>query len=937
VTAAEFVDRLKGVRRRGSGWMARCPAHDDRHPSLSVKENNGHILVHCFAGCTVDTIVAALGLELQDLFEDTRTTPGDSRATVQRGPGNRHSSMDRGVVGGGGGSVAPLQPDQEGLCACTLEAYGEAKGLPLEFLRSIHLEDAKYAGRPAIRMPYVDRDGEEQAVRYRIALGGEDKFRWKKRSKLCLYGLPRLRVAQERGFAVLVEGESCTQTLWLHDFPALGLPGAANWRDDRDLSAVEGLETLYVVIEPDKGGEAILEWLKRSALTTGRRPKPPDDPDAPTEITFKRVIDPSGHQVDWWEETPIAPSKPASLPKVKLVSLRGAKDVSELHMQDREGFEARFDAELQRATPYEEHERIASELRARAAWKTASTLAQEPRILDVFEAELDGAGVVGERRLCKLVYLAVTARFLDRFPSIVVKGPSAAGKSWTIEKVLDFFPQDAYYLLTAMSEHALAYGTEPLSHRFLVLFEAAGLESKFASYLVRSLLSEGRVRYETVEKDRGGELHSRLVEREGPSGLIVSTTSVALHPENETRLLSLTATDTSEQTKLVLARLAADDLAEPDFSRWHALQVWLATAEHRVTIPYGHGLAELVPPVGVRLRRDFGAVLALIRAHAILHQAARARDLDGKVIATLEDYAIVRELVVDLVSEGVEATVPPTVHAVSAHVGQEGVSITALAHALHLDKSSASRRWRNARARGYLKNLETVRGKPARIVLADPIPDDVEVLPTVEVLRQTTNPDNPANSPSDRHTAPVGSTGRLERDQPQHTADAEIGAALPPGAPTPQQAVAELTLDEALRDPNLYHVIGIDGVTITIEDAVEPNPTRVLLERHEVGPHAIELWESAFELPPSPEPSRRTHEPAGKLLGTCIRCGAHVGDNEWIFGAWDGERWRFSGRILTGARRLTALRPLLCCDCAVRAKYGLIHPPAPDSSNDSRQ
>jgi hypothetical protein len=196
-----------------------------------------------------------------------------------------------------------------------------------------------------------------------------------------------------------------------------------------------------------------------------------------------------------------------------------------------------------------------------------------------------------------------------------------------------------------MSERALAYGIEPLSHRFLVLFEAAGLESDFASYLVRSLLSEGCVRYETVEKDKSGELRTRLVEREGPTGLIVSTTSVALHPENETRLLSLSATDTSDQTKLVLSRLAADDLAAPDLSRWHALQVWLTSSEHRVAIPYAHTLADLVPPVAVRLRRDFRAVLSLLRSHAILHQASRARDADGKVIATLEDYAIVRELV----------------------------------------------------------------------------------------------------------------------------------------------------------------------------------------------------------------------------------------------------------------------------------------------------
>jgi hypothetical protein len=304
--------------------------------------------------------------------------------------------------------------------------------------------------------------------------------------------------------------------------------------------------------------------------------------------------------------------------------------------------------------------------------------------------------------------------------------------------VLDFFPAEAYYLLTAMSERALAYGTEPLRHRFLVLFEAAGLESDFASYLVRSLLSEGCVRYETVEKSKDGELKARLVERQGPTGLIVSTTSVSLHPENETRLLSLAATDTPEQTKLVLTRLADDDLKELDFARWHDLQVWLATAEHRVAIPYARPLAELVPPVAVRLRRDFNAVLSLIRSHALLHQASRKRDPAGKVIATFEDYATVRELVVDIVSDGVEATVPTTVgelvEAVAA--SEEPLSIRQLAHRLNLDKSATSRRWQNARARGYLRNLEERKGKPARIVLGDPLPDEVEILPLLEQLKE---------------------------------------------------------------------------------------------------------------------------------------------------------------------------------------------------------
>ena len=73
-----------------------------------------------------------------------------------------------------------------------------------------------------------------------------------------------------------------------------------------------------------------------------------------------------------------------------------------------------------------------------------------------------------------------------------------------------------------MSERALAYSEEPLSNRFLVLIEAGGA-GDMANYLVRSLLSEGRLCYETVEKTPEG-MKARLIEREGPTGLLVTTT-----------------------------------------------------------------------------------------------------------------------------------------------------------------------------------------------------------------------------------------------------------------------------------------------------------------------------------------------------------------------------------------------------------------------------
>ena len=70
--------------------------------------------------------------------------------------------------------------------------------------------------------------------------------------------------------------------------------------------------------------------------------------------------------------------------------------------------------------------------------------------------------------------------------------------------MLKFFPAEAFHALTAMSERSLAYSTEPLKHRHLVVYEAAGMASDFATYLIRSLLSEGRLRYETVEKTKDG-------------------------------------------------------------------------------------------------------------------------------------------------------------------------------------------------------------------------------------------------------------------------------------------------------------------------------------------------------------------------------------------------------------------------------------------------
>ncbi|MDP9359169.1 MAG: hypothetical protein M3R02_28570 [Chloroflexota bacterium] len=189
------LERLHNVRPAGDGHTADCPCHTDCAYRLSIgKGDDGRALLHCFAGCSVGQVVAALGLELRDLFPSK---------VMGRGEGGGISS----------GSPATLHPP----AGLTLATYAAAKGLPPDRLRAFGLSDVSYLGRPAVKLSYTDEEGTEVAARFRLALekgeGPADRFRWRKGSKPCLYGRDRLAEARAQGFVSLMEGESDCHTL----------------------------------------------------------------------------------------------------------------------------------------------------------------------------------------------------------------------------------------------------------------------------------------------------------------------------------------------------------------------------------------------------------------------------------------------------------------------------------------------------------------------------------------------------------------------------------------------------------------------------------------------------------------------------------------------------------------------------------------------------
>lgn len=102
-------------------------------------------------------------------------------------------------------------------------------------------------------------------------------------------------------------------------------------------------------------------------------------------------------------------------------------------------------------------------------------------------------------------------------------------------------------------------------------------------------------------------------------------------------------------------------------------------------------------------------------------------------MASEEDYLVVRGLVADVIADGVEATVSPTIRETVACVADladgDGVTVRRVAERLGLDRSATSRRLLAARERGYLSNLEDRRGRPARYVVGEPLPEERVLLP----------------------------------------------------------------------------------------------------------------------------------------------------------------------------------------------------------------
>src|SRR5918993_1496767 len=146
----DVLDKLDVTSRSSEKAMCFCPAHDDRNnPSLSLRAENGRLLLHCFAGCQPEDIVSKVGLGMQDLFAER----GGESSIPPNTPARLHAQSENSHSNGQNGRASVDARSDHG---CTLKEYSEEKKLPIDFLRGLGLREVTYQEEPAVRIPYPD-------------------------------------------------------------------------------------------------------------------------------------------------------------------------------------------------------------------------------------------------------------------------------------------------------------------------------------------------------------------------------------------------------------------------------------------------------------------------------------------------------------------------------------------------------------------------------------------------------------------------------------------------------------------------------------------------------------------------------------------------------------------------------------------------------------
>ena len=174
----DILSRIPGAKKSGDSWVAPCPLPGHKTPAghLTINDGGDKALVTCQGGrhdfkkkADYDALCKTWGFD--SLSYSNNSMGGYSTSGKACEPVNtpkKHAQK---------GLTPPLLT---GVNCLNLDTLAKAKKIPADYLRGLGLSDFKYNGQPAVKIPYYGEDGAEISIRFRLAITGDNRFKWRK-------------------------------------------------------------------------------------------------------------------------------------------------------------------------------------------------------------------------------------------------------------------------------------------------------------------------------------------------------------------------------------------------------------------------------------------------------------------------------------------------------------------------------------------------------------------------------------------------------------------------------------------------------------------------------------------------------------------------------------------------------------------------------------
>ena len=490
----------------------------------------------------------------------------------------------------------------------TVEEYLKERNLSKEVAEAFQLTDTK-AG---IRMPYKDRSKVLVATKYRF--NNEKKFKKGDKSNHP-YGLNLLETY--RNTINIVEGESDTHALWDNRLDAgavLGSGGNNHKIDEWDTSIWEEFSVIKLWIDNGYKGYQALDAGAKALIEAGLR--------LPQEHKEKIRI--------------------AILPSP-------IKDVSEAVATNDPKI-------IQGVKSYTIHEYINEPLLEEL--KELVEL-QDKNVVNHLGNKFTKAGL--QKDIALMIFMTIESSLSDNPNSLVVKGESSIGKNLHCKSTFGYFPQDILVEATSMSPKALVYDERDFKNKILYKAETTGAEDKEYQMMERNLLSEGKIIHSTVIDGK-----SLLIEKEGPTGLLTTTTRAGLYHDNETRVLQITMPNNKSYLNKVIGTVAESYVNPKRFvsvkdKTFIALYEYNKKMKWEVQIPFADAIASLWGIIAPEQIRDFRQLMELIKSSArlnFMHRETEEVEGTNVLVADVADYENVRVIANQMFSESIGKVIP---------------------------------------------------------------------------------------------------------------------------------------------------------------------------------------------------------------------------------------------------------------------------------------